>query len=103
MNEFYEDLIEAGWNILHDYPGIDKKKWIDLLCRIYPLEVTDAFGGGSDKYYSERFNALWNETYRDELSGLEMSLKSWSQYFSDSKAVEDYELMENALASNKAL
>lgn len=42
--DFYEELKEAAWNILHENPGTDFGDWQDMLIEQYPTEVVDALG-----------------------------------------------------------
>ena len=52
--DFYGELKQCAWNILHENPGIDMDEWIDLLMRQYPAEVVDAIGSHPAEAYADR-------------------------------------------------
>ena len=43
-DEFYAELKDAAWNILHENPGTDFGDWQIMLIEQYPTEVVDALG-----------------------------------------------------------
>ena len=43
-SDFYAELKEAAWNILHENPGTDFGDWQMMLIEQYPTEVVDALG-----------------------------------------------------------
>lgn len=57
----YAELKEAGWNILHENPGIAFDYWQRMLIEQYPLEVVDVYGRDPEVAYGsleEMFNSL---------------------------------------------
>ena len=40
--DFDAELVEAGWNIVRENPGIEVEEWTSELIRQYPTEVVDA-------------------------------------------------------------
>lgn len=43
-HDFYNDLRDAAWDILHEKPDIDFNEWVQILLEQYPTEVVDALG-----------------------------------------------------------
>lgn len=43
-DEFLEDLLTAGHEVMERNPGLDFDNWLDTLMRQYPSEVIDAIG-----------------------------------------------------------
>ena len=52
-DEFYADLKEAAWNILHENPGTDFGDWQMMLIEQYPTEVVDALGTNPPEVFAE--------------------------------------------------
>lgn len=51
--DFYADLKEAAWNILHENPGTDFGDWQMMLIEQYPTEVVDALGTNPPEVFAE--------------------------------------------------
>ena len=56
--EFYEELLIAGQEVMERNPGVDFDNWLDTLMRQYPTEVTDAIGTNPVKVYAS-LKDLW--------------------------------------------
>ncbi len=64
--DFFGELKQCAWNILHENPGIDMDEWIDLLMRQYPAEVVDAIGSHPAEAYAS-LSEMWNDEYTDRI------------------------------------
>ena len=53
--DFYTDLKEAAWNILHENPGTDFGDWQMMLIEQYPTEVVDALGTNPPEVFAACF------------------------------------------------
>lgn len=97
------ELREAAWNVLHENPGTDFELWKQLLLEQYPAEVIDVLGI-NEKKVMEQLHDWWEgETYLDPVTGLCATFSEWAEYFINEKTVELYDMLEEALTSNKAL
>ena len=52
-SDFYAELKEAAWNILHENPGTDFGDWQMMLIEQYPTEVVDALGTNPPEVFAE--------------------------------------------------
>lgn len=92
-SDFYEDLKDAAWNVLHDNPGCDRQDWIDTLIRQYPTEVVDALG--TDPYdVHAQLSDLWDMEYEDSETGLCERYRDWAEYFVTERTVELYDILK---------
>lgn len=101
-DEFNEELREAGWNVLHENPGLDRQDWIDILIELYPLEVIDALGTDPAEVVHQLSDWWEIEEYHDPVTGMCYSFSEWAEYFVNEKSIELYDMLEEALSSNKA-
>lgn len=60
-SDFYGELQDAAWNVLHENPGCDFKDWVQILMEQYPTEVVDAIGSDPIETYASLAD-LWNST-----------------------------------------
>lgn len=78
--DFYAELKEAAWNVLHENPGIDFGEWSQSLIEQYPTEVVDALGATPDVYAS--LADMWDsDDFTDEDTGECHTFGRWSEYF----------------------
>lgn len=92
-SDFYEDLKDAAWNVLHDNPGCDRQDWIDTLIRQYPTEVVDALGIDPHDVHAQ-LSDLWDMEYEDSETGLCERFRDWSEYFVTERTVELYDVLK---------
>lgn len=68
-DEFFEDLLTAGHEVMERNPGIDFDKWVDILMYQYPTEVVDAVGSHPAEAY-DSLEEIWEShfkgSYNDE-------------------------------------
>lgn len=64
-DEFYEELKEAAWNILHENPDTDLENWKMMLIEQYPTEVVDALGTNPPEIFAE-LSDWWDSMDYDE-------------------------------------
>ena len=74
--DFFAELKEAGWNILHENPGYGFDEWVQTLMEQYPTEVSDDF--------------------TDEDTGECHTFAEWSEYFATDRSVTLYDLLAEA-------
>lgn len=93
MTDFYGELKEAAWNVLHENPGCDFDIWVQTLIEQYPAEVVDALGSNP----SETFAALadmWDSVdYEDAATGEFHTFQEWAEYFATDRSVELYDML----------
>ena len=89
--DFYDELKQCAWNILHDNPGIDMDRWIDILMRQYPTEVVDAIGSHPAETYASLADMWDSEDYEDTETGECHTFKDWGEYFATDRSVELYD------------
>lgn len=101
--DFYGDLKEAAWNILHENPGYGFDEWVQTLMEQYPSEVMDAIGSHPAETYAS-LSDMWNsEDYEDTKTGECHSFKDWAEYFATDRSVELYDLLAEAKDEIKRL
>lgn len=71
--DFFADLKDAAWNVLHENPGIDMDEWMKVLMRQYPAEIVDALGPHEAKVY-ERLTVLWEDISKNDFKALQEQL-----------------------------
>lgn len=79
--DFEAELVEAGWNIVHDNPGIECAEWMDLLVQRYPLEVVDALGNNPFVVFPTLEDWWEQKEYTDPETGDWNTLAGWSDYY----------------------
>lgn len=101
--DFYEELKEAAWNILHENPDTDLESWKTLLIEQYPAEVVDALGTNPPEVYAE-LSDWWNSMgYDDGITDLCYTFRDWAEYFATERSVELYDLLVEAKREIKRL
>ena len=94
--DFYADLKEAAWNILHENPGTDFGDWQMMLIEQYPTEVVDALGTNPPEVFAE-LSDWWNcMDYDDGVLEIPHMFREWAEYFATERSVELYDLLVEA-------
>ncbi|MDD6889272.1 MAG: hypothetical protein PUD39_03325 [Bacteroidales bacterium] len=93
--DFYAELKEAAWNVLHENPGIDFGEWSQSLIEQYPTEVVDALGATPDIYAS--LADMWDsDDFTDEDTGECHTFGRWSEYFATERSIELFDKLAQA-------
>lgn len=101
--DFYADLKEAAWNILHENPGTDFGDWQMMLIEQYPTEVVDALGSNPFDVFAE-LTDWWNcMDYDDGVLEIPYTFQNWAEYFATERSVELYDLLVEAKREIKRL
>ena len=94
--DFYADLKEAAWNILHENPGTDFGDWQMMLIEQYPTEVVDALGTNPPEVFAE-LSDWWDcMDYDDGVLEIPHTIREWAEYFATERSVELYDLLVEA-------
>ena len=94
--DFYAELKEAAWNILHENPGTDFGDWQMMLIEQYPTEVVDALGTNPPEVFAE-LSDWWDcMDYDDGVLEIPHSFREWAEYFATERSVELYDLLVEA-------
>ena len=94
--DFYADLKEAAWNILHENPGTDFGDWQMMLIEQYPTEVVDALGTNPPEVFAE-LSDWWDcMDYDDGVLEIPQTFREWAEYFATERSVELYDLLVEA-------
>lgn len=94
--DFYTDLKEAAWNILHENPGTDFGDWQMMLIEQYPTEVVDALGTNPPEVFAE-LSDWWDcMDYDDGVLEIPHTFREWAEYFATERSVELYDLLVEA-------
>lgn len=94
--DFYADLKEAAWNILHENPGTDFGDWQMMLIEQYPTEVVDALGTNPPVVFAE-LSDWWDcMDYDDGVLEIPHTFREWAEYFATERSVELYDLLVEA-------
>lgn len=94
--DFYGDLKEAAWNILHENPGIGFNDWRLAILEQYPAEVVDALGTDPEEVFAT-FADMWSsEEYEDLQTGECHTLAQWAEYFATGQSLERYDILARA-------
>lgn len=95
-SDFYADLKEAAWNILHENPGTDFGDWQMMLIEQYPTEVVDALGTNPSEVFAE-LSDWWDcMDYDDGVMEIPHTFREWAEYFATERSVELYDLLVEA-------
>lgn len=95
-SDFYADLKEAAWNILHENPGTDFGDWQMMLIEQYPTEVVDALGTNPPEVFAE-LSDWWDcMDYDDGVLEIPHTFREWAEYFATERSVELYNLLVEA-------
>ena len=94
--DFYADLKEAAWNILHENPGTDFGDWQMMLIEQYPTEVVDTLGTNPPEVFAE-LSDWWDcMDYDDGVMEIPHTFREWAEYFATERSVELYDLLVEA-------
>lgn len=94
--DFYAELKEAAWNVLHENPGFGFDEWVQTLMEQYPSEVVDAIGSHPAETYASLADMWDTEDYEDTDTGECHSFKDWAEYFATDRSIELYDLLAEA-------
>lgn len=95
-SDFYAELKEAAWNILHENPGTDFGDWQMMLIEQYPTEVVDALGTNPPEVFAE-LSDWWDcMDYDDGVLEIPHTFREWAEYFATERSVELYDLLVEA-------
>lgn len=95
-SDFYAELKEAVWNILHENPGTDFGDWQMMLIEQYPTEVVDALGTNPPEVFAE-LSDWWDcMDYDDGVLEIPHTFREWAEYFATERSVELYDLLVEA-------
>ena len=95
-SDFYAELKEAAWNILHENPGTDFGDWQMMLIEQYPTEVVDALGTNPPEVFAE-LSDWWDcMDYEDGVLEIPHTFREWAEYFATERSVELYDLLVEA-------
>lgn len=102
-DEFYAELKEAAWNILHENPDTDLENWKMMLIEQYPTEVVDALGTNPPEVFAELSDWWDSMGYDDGITDLCYTFRDWAEYFATERSVELYDLLVEAKREIKRL
>lgn len=88
--DFYGELKQCAWNVLHENPGMDMDEWLEILMRQYPTEVVDAIGSHPAETYASLCE-LWLDEYTDPETGECNTFWQWAKKFSSYSAIDRYD------------
>jgi len=94
--DFYSELKEVAWSILHENPGTDFGDWQDILIEQYPTEVVDALGTNPFDVFAELSDWWESMGYDDGITDLCYTFRDWAEYFATERSVELYDLLVEA-------
>lgn len=94
--DFYGELKQAAWNVLHENPGYGFDEWVQTLIDQYPSEVVDAVGSHPAETYASLADMWDSKDYEDPETGECHSFQRWSDYFATDESVELYDLLAEA-------
>ena len=100
--DFYADLKDAAWNVLHDNPGYGFDEWVQTLMEQYPSEIVDAIGSHPAETYQSLSDMWESDDYEDEETGECHTFSQWSEFFATDRSVELYDLLVDAKREIKA-
>ena len=95
-DEFYAELKESAWNILHENPDTDLENWKMMLIEQYPTEVVDALGTNPPEVFAELSDWWDGMGYDDGITDLCYTFRDWAEYFATERSVELYDLLVEA-------
>lgn len=91
--DFYGELKQAGWNILHENPGTEFGDWVTMLMEQYPTEVVDAVGSHPAEAYASLSDMWDSDDFMDEDTEMCCTFAEWAEYFATDRAVTLYDLL----------
>ena len=95
-SDFYAELKEAAWNIMHENPGTDFGDWQMMLIEQYPTEVVDALGTNPPEVFAELSDWWDSMDYDDGVLEIPHTFREWAEYFATERSVELYDLLVEA-------
>lgn len=95
-SDFYAELKEAAWNILHENPDTNFENWKMMLIEQYPTEVVDALGTNPPEVFAELSDWWDSMGYDDGITDLCYTFRDWAEYFATERSVELYDLLVEA-------
>lgn len=94
--DFFQELKEAAWNVLHENPGCEYGDWVNILVEQYPAEIVDALGANPPEVFAA-LSDLWDcDDYTDEDTDECHTFAEWSEYFATERSVELYDALAEA-------
>lgn len=84
-----DELKVAAFEALRLNPGCEQSDWTKILVEQYGTEVVDAYGKDPAEAYAS-LEALWENPYLDEVSGLEYTFSQWADAFATDASVQMY-------------
>lgn len=94
--DFYAELKEAAWNILHENPDTDMESWKMMLIEQYPTEVVDALSTNPPEVFADLSDWWESMEYDDGITGLCSTFGEWAEYFTTERSVELYDMLVEA-------
>lgn len=94
--DFFGELKEAAWDVLHENPGYGFDEWVQTLIEQYPTEVVDAIGSHPAETYASLADMWDTEDYEDMVTEVCHTFKDWAEYFATDQSVELYDLLAEA-------
>ena len=91
--DFYGELKQCAWNVLHENPGIDCGDWMNILIEQYPTEVVDALGSNPSEAFPALEDMWGSNDYEDPETGECHSFRDWAEYFATERSVELYDML----------
>lgn len=88
--DFYGELKQCAWNVLHENPGMDMDEWLETLMRQYPTEVVDAIGSHPAETYASLCE-LWDVEYTNSETGECRTFRQWAKRFDSCSAIDRYD------------
>lgn len=101
--DFYAELKQCAWNVLHENPGYGFDEWVQTLIEQYPSEVVDAIGSHPAETYASLADMWDTGDYEDEATGECHAFKDWAEYFATDRSIELYGLLAEARREIKRL
>lgn len=95
--DFDAELVEAGWNVIRENPGIECGEWINDLLRQYPAEVVDALGTNPPEVFHLLTDWWEYKEYTDPETGEWRTLREWSEFYAT-----DVECLQECLEAANA-
>lgn len=94
--DFYAELKDAAWNILHENPGYGFDEWVQTLIDEYPSEVVDALGSNPLEVFPELADMWDSVDYEDPDTGMCHNFAEWAEYFATERSVELFDYLSEA-------
>lgn len=90
MEEASKEIKKECFRILHDNPGCDQERWVQLLLDECGDLLIDACGP-HPQLISDKVRRLWSSHYTDPRTGLQKPLSTWAQVFATPDSVQLYD------------